>query len=43
MQNHVLWVHVRLAVTCHVHFWQNDWDLLPATVVIIYGDSTDTE
>ena len=22
-----------LAVTCHLHFWQNDWDLLHATVV----------
>ena len=22
-----------LAVTCHLHFWQNDWDLLRATVV----------
>ena len=23
-----------LAVTCHLHFWQNDWDLLRATAVI---------
>ena len=22
-----------LAVTCHIHFWQNDWDLLHATAV----------
>ena len=22
-----------LAVTCHLHFWQNDWDFLRATVV----------
>ena len=22
-----------LAVTCHLHFWQNDWDLLRATSV----------
>ena len=22
-----------LAVTCHPHFWQNDWGLLRATVV----------
>ena len=21
-----------LAVTCHLHFWQNDWDLLGATM-----------
>ena len=26
-------VHVCLAVTSHVHFWQNDWILLCATVV----------
>ena len=24
---------VCLAVTCHLHFWQNDWDLLCATAV----------
>ena len=33
MQNHIRKVHVCLAVTCHLHFWQNDRDLLPATVV----------
>ena len=26
-------VHVFLAVTCHLHFWQNDRDLLRATAV----------
>ena len=26
-------VHVHLAVTCHLHFWQNDQDLLRATAV----------
>ena len=26
-------VHVCLAVTCHLYFWQNDRDLLRATVV----------
>ena len=26
-------VHVWLAVTCHLHFWQNDRDLLGATAV----------
>ena len=26
-------MHARLAVTCHLRFWQNDWDLLRATVV----------
>ena len=25
---------VRLAVTCHLHFWKKDWDLLHATAVI---------
>ena len=25
--------HVYLAVTCHLHFWQNDWGLLHAIVV----------
>ena len=27
-------VFVYLAVTCHLHFWQNDWDLLCVTAVI---------
>ena len=26
-------MHVFLAVTYHLHFWQNDWDLLQATAV----------
>ena len=26
-------MYVCLAVTCHLHFWQNDWDLLCATTV----------
>ena len=33
MQRHIHKVHVCLAVTCHLHFWQNDWDLLHATAV----------
>ena len=33
LQNHKRRVHVCLAVTCHRHFWQNDRDLLRATVV----------
>ena len=33
-------VHVCLAVTCHLHFWQNDRDLLRATAVT--QDGTDT-
>ena len=26
-------MYVCLAVTCHLHFWQNDWDILHATAV----------
>ena len=37
MQRHVHKVHVCLSVTCHLHFWQNDRDLLRAT------GGTDTE
>ena len=33
MQSHIHMVHMCLAVTCHLHFWLNDWDLLGATVV----------
>ena len=33
MQSHIRKVYVCLAATCHLHFWQNDWDLLRATVV----------
>ena len=32
MQNHICKVYACLAVTCHLHFWQNDWDLFRATV-----------
>ena len=32
-QNHIGRVQVCLAVTCHLHFWQNDRDLLCATAV----------
>ena len=28
MQSHICKVHAYFAVTCHLHFWQNDWDLL---------------
>ena len=30
-----------LAVTCHLHFWQNDQDLLCATVVTRGGMDTE--
>ena len=33
MQSHIRKVYVCLAVTCHLHFWQNDRDLLPASAV----------
>ena len=33
IQSHICRVYVCLAVTCHLHFWQNDWDLLCASVV----------
>ena len=33
MQSHIRKVHACLAVTCHLHFWQNDRGLLRATTV----------
>ena len=33
MQSRICKVHAYLAVTCHLHFWQNDWGLLRATAV----------
>ena len=33
MQSHIHKVYACLAVTCHLHFWQNDRDLLHATAV----------
>ena len=33
MQRHIRKVYACLAVTCHLHFWQNDRDLLRATAV----------
>ena len=33
IQSHICSMHVCLAVTCHLHFWQNDQDLVCATVV----------
>ena len=32
-KSHIRKVYVCLAVTCHLHFWQNDQDLLRATAV----------
>ena len=33
MQSQICKMHACLAVTCHLHFWQNDQDLLHAGVV----------
>ena len=33
MQSHIRKVYACLAVTCHLHFWRNDWGLLRATAV----------
>ena len=33
MQSHICRMHACLAVTCHLHFWQNNGDLLFATEV----------
>ena len=33
MQSDICKLRARLAVTCHLHFWQNDRDLLRATAV----------
>ena len=33
MQSHIRKVYACLAVTCHLHVWQNDRDLLSATAV----------
>ena len=33
MQSHIRKVYACLAVTCHLHFWQTDRDLLRATAV----------
>ena len=35
MQSHLRKVRAYLAVTCRLHFWRNDRDLLRATAVII--------
>ena len=35
MQSHIRKVYACLAVTCHLYFWQNDRDLLCATVVTL--------
>ena len=41
IQSHVGMVYACFAVTCHLHFWQNGWDLLCATVVTWGGMDTE--
>ena len=36
MQSHIRKVYACLAVTCHLHFWQNDQDLLRATIKALH-------
>ena len=33
MQSHIRRLHACFAVTCHLHFWQNDRDILHAIAV----------
>ena len=46
MQSHIRKVYACLAATCHLHFWQNDQDLLRATAVTrgwnVYRVSTES-
>ena len=41
MQSHIRRTHACLAVTCHLHFWQNDQDFFHATAVIQVGMYTE--
>ena len=41
MQSHIRKVHAYLAVTYHLHFWQNDRGLLRATAVTRGGSDTE--
>ena len=41
MQSHIRKVRAYLAVTCHLHFWQNDQGLLHAAAAV--GGGMDTE
>ena len=40
MQSHIWRTLACLAVTCHLHFWQNDWDIFYATAVTQVGMDT---
>ena len=41
MQSHIRKVYACLAVTCHLHFWQNDRDLLRVATVTRVGKVTE--
>ena len=41
IRSHIRRMHMGLAVTCQLHFWENDRDLL--CVTMYHGDWTDTE
>ena len=41
MQCHIHKVHACLAVTCHLHFWQNDQEFLHATAITQGGMDTE--
>ena len=41
MQSHIRKMYACLAVTCHLHFWQNGRDLLRATSVTRSGTNTE--
>ena len=43
IQSHICRVHVLLAVTSHLHFWQNDWDLLFLRATAVTGGGMDTK
>ena len=43
MQTHIHTVHACLAVSCHLHLWQNDRDLLGATAVVFSYHNDDTK
>ena len=43
---HLIWSHIRrmhvcLAVTCHLHLWQNDWDPSWTTVGTLWWNDTE--
>ena len=41
--SHIGKVYACLAVTCHLHFWQHDRDILPATATTGWGTNKSVE